>query len=285
MGSLGQSLPLALILSLFVLIVKPLIVILLMSWIGYRKKTAFLTSLTVGQISEFSLIFLMMGVKNGQISNEIISVFTIVALISIAGSTYMLLYANKIYPLLSNFLSFFERAETKKEKSKSEEYQVVLFGCNRIGQDFLESFKELGNKFLVVDFNPEIIAQLTALGLNCRYGDADDNEFLDELELEKAKMIISTIPDYDTNEFLVGKIKQLNPETITIVISHNVEDAIGLYDSGATYVITPHLLGGKFASMLITKYGFNLEKFIQEREKHLKDLGKHRELGASESYL
>ena len=121
-----------------------------------------------------------------------------------------------------------------------------------------------------------MIEHLKALNINSRYGDADDNEFLEELGLQHCKMIISTIPDFDTNEFLIGRIKQCNEKAIVIVISHSAEDAIGLYESGATYVITPHFLGGKFASMLISKYGFDVEKFIGEKEKHLKDLQKHK---------
>ena len=146
----------------------------------------------------------------------------------------------------------------------------------------MEYFKNLEKDFLVVDFNPEIIERLTAMEVSCRYGDADDNEFLDELNLEKVEMVISTIPDYETNEFLIGKVKQNNPKAITIVISHNAEDAIGLYESGATYVITPHFLGGQFASMMISKCGFDMDKFIKERERHLVDLHRRHDLDTVE---
>jgi len=276
LGTIVSSLPLALTLSAFVLVIKPLIVLILMGILGYRKKTSFLTAITVGQISEFSLVFLLMGEKTGQISAEIVSVFTLVGLITIAGSTYMVLFSNYIFAFLSPVLSVFERKQTRSDATSSEMYDVVLFGCNRVGPDFIESFKDLGKKFLVVDFNPEVIERLKSLNINCRYGDADDNEFLEELGLQHSKMIISTIPDFDTNEFLIGRIKQINQKAIVIVISHNADDAIGLYESGATYVITPHFLGGKFASMLISKYGFDIERFIEEKEKHLKDLQKHK---------
>ncbi len=281
LGAVGSYWTLALVLSAFVIIVKPLIVMIIMGVLGYRKKTSFHTALTVGQISEFSLVFLMMGVSRGLITNDEVSLLTLVALISIAGSTYMMLYSNIIYRYMSKALSIFERKQAKTEISEKNNYQVILFGCNRIGRDFLDYFKELGNEFLVVDFNPEITQKLKEEKVNCRYGDADDNEFLDELGLEKVRMLISTIPDYDTNEFLIGKVKQLNKKIITIVISHNTDDAIGLYEAGATYVITPHFLGGQFASMLISKYGFDLDKFIKEKEKHIKDLERSRDYVAA----
>jgi voltage-gated potassium channel Kch len=171
----------------------------------------------------------------------------------------------------------FERTATKIGQTKAGNFDVVLFGFNRVGHDLANDFKDSGDKFLVVDFDPEAIKKLTALGINCRYGDADDNEFLEELNFDKVKMVISTISDFDTNEFLVGKIRLANEKAVIIVLSQEAEEAIDLYEIGATYVITPHFLGGKFASMLISKYGFDISKFVSEKEKHLRDLEKQAE--------
>ncbi len=263
-------------LSAFVLIIKPLIVMTFMGILGYRKKTSFLTAITMGQLSEFSLIFIMLVAKNGQIPIEMVSMLTIVSLISIAGSTYCILYSEKIYRRVAKYIAIFERKITKKEHSSKENFEVILFGCNRIGRDFLDYFNELGKKFLVVDLNPEVIEKMQSLGINCRYGDADDDEFLNEINLDSVKMIISTIPDFDTNEFLVSRVKQANEGAIIIVISHDIDDAIGLYEAGATYVITPHFLGGHYASMMISKYGFDIDKFLIEKERHIKDLDRRR---------
>jgi Trk K+ transport system NAD-binding subunit len=220
-----------------------------------------------------------MGTKVSGLSTDLISLITLVALITIAVSSYVVLFGSKIYPIFQNIL--FERQTTKQGKGNSDDHEVVLFGCNRIGSDFLEIFKDQGRKFLVVDYDPEKIDELEKAGINCRYGDADDNEFLEELNLGKSKMVISTIPDFETNQFLIGKIRSENEEVVVMVISHDVDEAIGLYESGATYVITPHLLGGKYASMLISKFGFDVSKFVGEKEKHLKDLEKKKELGAT----
>ncbi|MBU4453323.1 sodium:proton exchanger, partial [Patescibacteria group bacterium] len=65
------------------------------------KSTGFMAGLTVAQISEFSLILIALGVKVGHISNEILSFVTIVGLITIAGSTYLMIYSDKIYPYFS----------------------------------------------------------------------------------------------------------------------------------------------------------------------------------------
>ena len=134
-------------------------------------------------------------------------------------------------------------------------------------------------KVLVVDYNPETIIELSKGGIECRYGDADDEEFLSELNLTKTKMITSTIPEFETNLLLINRIRQINKDAIIVVVSHNIKEANILYDKGATYVIMPHFLGGSHASMMISKHGLNLNKFLDEKKKHLKQLKTKRKLG------
>ena len=93
-----------------------------------------------------------------------------------------------------------------------------MFGCNRSGYDFIKIFKYFGRKFLAVDFDPEIIKGLNKRGINCCYGDAEDGEFLDEVDIGRAKIVVSTIPEYETNSFLVTKIREENDSSIVFLI-------------------------------------------------------------------
>ena len=267
--------------SLFVLILKPLIVIILMEVFGYNKKTSFQTGLTIAQISEFSLILVLLGVSLGHISNEVLSLVTFVGLITISGSTYLILYSDSIYPRFVGFLTSFERKSAKKETDILGYYDVILFGCNRVGYDFLEQFKNLKQGFLVVDFDPKIISRLTKEGYNSKYGDAEDAEFLEEINLEKSKLIISTIPDFETNQFLLSNIRKKSQDVVVILISYNVDEAIKFYEGGASYVMLPHFIGGQFISYLTKKNGYDVSKYHSEREKHVSYLKTRKSLGHS----
>ncbi len=278
-GNINDLIVPAIIFSLFILIGNPLIVMILMGLLGYKKKTGFQAGLTVAQISEFSLILIALGVSAGHLTNEILSLVTIVGIITISGSTYLILYSNKIYPYLSKYLSIFERKKVREGEQEFKDYDIVLFGYNRIGYDLLESFKKLKKKFLVVDYNPETMFELSKKKIDCRYGDVDDEEFLSELNLIKTKMIVSTIPEFETNLLLINKVKQINKEAIIIVISHNIEEANVLYEKGATYVIMPHFLGGSHASRMIDEYKLDIDKFLKEKKKHIKQLRVRRGLG------
>ncbi len=278
-GNISQLIIPAIIFSLFILIGNPLIVMILMGLLGYKKKIGFQAGLTVAQISEFSLILVALGVSIGHLTNEILSLVTIVGLITISGSTYLIIYSDKIYPYLSKYLSIFERKKVRGDKQEFKDYDAILFGCNRVGYDFLKIFKKLKKKFMVVDYDPELISELTKKKINCRYGDIDDSEFLDELNLNKVKMVVSTTPELETNLLLINKIRQTNKKTIIMVVSHNIEEANILYKKGATYVIMPHFLGGEYASGMINKYGFDINKFLKEKKEHLKKLKTKRKLG------
>jgi len=266
--------------SIFVLIGNPLILMSIMGFMKYTKRNSFLIGITAAQISEFSLIFILLGVKLGHITNDILSFMTIVGLITIGGSTYFIMYAKQIYNKISKYLTVFERSGNKVDEHKYHKegrYDIFLFGYNRIGYDILDSIKKTDRKFLVIDYNPEIIIDLAKKGYDCRYGDASDTELLNELNFCDAKMVVSTIPDLDINIILLKKCKEVNKKAILIFVSHSIDEAMRLYDEGATYVIMPHFLGGHHASVMIEEHGLNLNKFLKEKVKHIEHL-KHRKI-------
>jgi Kef-type K+ transport system membrane component KefB len=271
-GSIGQLIVPAIILSLFILIGNPLIVMVLMGFLGYKKKTSFQAGFTVAQISEFSLILIALGVSVGHLTGEILSLITIVGLITISGSTYLIMYSDKIYPHLAKYLGIFERKKLIEKRKRPESYNMILFGYNRVGYDLLQSFKKLKSKYLVVDYNPNTIIELTKEGIACRYGDAGDEEFLSELNLTGAELVVSTIPAFETNLLLIDKIRQEDNKKIIITVSQNIDEANELYERGATYVIMPHFLGGIHISKMIDEYQLDLGRFLKERKKHLKYL-------------
>ncbi len=83
-STLGGEIWPAVVLSLFVLIGNPLIVMAIMGYMGYRKRTGFLAGLTVAQISEFSIIFVAMGISLGHVGGSALGLTTLVGVVTIA---------------------------------------------------------------------------------------------------------------------------------------------------------------------------------------------------------
>jgi Kef-type K+ transport system membrane component KefB len=269
-GNLGAIVIPALIFSVFVLVGNPIILIILMNLLGYSRRTSFMSALTVAQISEFSLIVATLGMQMGHLSQQTLSLITLVGIITITISSYLILYADKIYPKLSNVLGWLELLKNnKKERGNDTQFSAVLFGYDRVGEDFIDVFTKLSEPFCVVDFNPTSIEKLEKNKVPYYYGDASDVEFLEDLPFGKVKIAVSTIPDLNINRLLVHFIKGMNQHAIIVVLAHTAQDARQLYDVGASYVIMPHHLGAQHAAKLITKLGLDSTLFKEEKTKHL----------------
>jgi Kef-type K+ transport system membrane component KefB/Trk K+ transport system NAD-binding subunit len=259
-------------LSLFILIGNPLIVMALMGLLGYSKKTGFMSGLTVAQISEFSLILISLGVKLGNLSQEILSFVTIIGLITIAGSTYLIMYSERIYEKIAGLLKIFERKNVTEKEIPKSKHDYVLFGYNRIGFSILKAFSKITKNYLVVDYNPDTVKELKKEGINAIYGDVDDAEFLDDLRVDKASLLVSTVPDKEVNKLVLDYINMHNQRPVAILTGRQIDDAFELYAAGADYVILPHFLGGEYTARLIESAKSNRRTYRKERKKELRML-------------
>jgi Kef-type K+ transport system membrane component KefB/voltage-gated potassium channel Kch len=288
---LGSGLPIsnvsgvfwyAVILSLFVLIGNPIIVMILMGIFGYSKKTGFMAGLTVAQISEFSLILIGMGVKAGHLTEEKIGsvvvniplLVTLVGLITIAGSTYLILYSEKLYKLLENYLSWFERKNCVGNECTRHPPEYVLLGENRVGFAIMEYFKRSKKNYLIVDFNPSRVNKLCSKGVNCLFGDVSNSSFLEDVALDRARMVVSTIPEVDTNLMIVRKIRETNKHSIVVVSCSRISESKALYSAGADYVIVPNVTAGETLASLLERLDLNRSSYIAEAKKQSRDFGR-----------
>ncbi|NCN82850.1 MAG: sodium:proton exchanger [Candidatus Pacebacteria bacterium] len=268
-GSLALLTP-VLILSLFVLIGNPLVVIIIMNLLGYERRTGFMTGLTVAQISEFSLILIAFGAKLGHVSSSVLTITTLVGLITIAGSTYLFLYADQIFPRIGPLLALLEwRKQHKKSGKKQELYDILLLGCDDLGSQLIPHFVRAAKSFAIVDYDPEVIAKLKEQQHPHFFGDASNIEFLQELPLHATKLIISNIPDLETNQMLLKFITGNYKDIHVVVSAHSAQDALRLYDAGATYVVWSHAVGADHIQRILSHFGYSLSAFNKRRELEL----------------
>lgn len=260
------------LLSLFIIIGKPLIVMTVLRLCGYKKRTNFLAGITIAQISEFSLIIVLLGFTLGHLNQEIMSLVIIVALMTIGLSSYTIYYSHWIFNKISRLLGIFEGKKFESKTIKERDYEILLLGYHRIGYKIMKSLLRLGKKFAVVDYNPKVILSLGKDKIDCIYGDASDKEFLKELRLEKVKVIISTIPDFNVNFAITEYLKEIKSNAVFLATTEHSKEALELYEKEVDFVIVPQHLGGNYVSSMIEKYGLNKEKYREEGRKHLKEI-------------
>ena len=253
---------------LFVIIIKFLIVFLVMNILKHKSRTSFLTAISLTQVSEFSIIMIALVSEYGYLDKNITSLITIVAIISMAISAYLLGYADNIYNKIKHLLKYIEinKKNTNTTEHKIENFDVVIFGYDRVGHEFINVFNKIKYKYLLVDINPKYIENAIFEGIKAIYGDAEDVGFLEDNKILESQMLISTIPDFKTNLFLAEIYRKKNKDGIIILTCHDISHSKILYEKGANYVIMPYHLGAKHASQIILEYTKNKNAFVSERE-------------------
>jgi voltage-gated potassium channel Kch len=234
-----------------------------------------MTAATLSQVSEFSIIFIILANQKGLVSHDMVSLLTFIALISIAISTYLVTYSEKVYAAIEPHLNLFERKITDGEKIQSERYDLVLFGYQRGGHEFINLFKRMKKRYVVIDYDPEIIDTIEERKINYLYGDATDVELLEEASVDQAQLVVSTIPDFQVNMFILRYLSEKNPRSIAIMHTDDPTEAAKLYEAGASYVILPHYIGSEKVSEFIKKSGLKKSVFRKQRIRHLGYLEKH----------
>jgi len=190
----AQQITEAAVFSVFVLIGNPLIVVLIMAALRYPVRVGFLAGLTVAQISEFSLILAALGLSLGHITNATVSLITVVGLITIGGSTYLIMYSHQIYLRIQRFLAVFERSRPGLAELAGDDtgIDVILYGLGRFGSHLADRLSHTGYRILAVDFDPHRVSANTRDGVTAVFGSAEDIHLLDTLPLARARYVISS---------------------------------------------------------------------------------------------
>ena len=262
----------AIIFSLIVMIIKPLVVMITLKIAGYTKRTNFFTSVSLAQVSEFSLILILLGFSLGQVNKEVMNLILLVALITIGISTYAIDSWNFLVNKFSKFLNFFDGNIDNENEKKKKTYDIILFGYHRMGYKLLETIKKLGVSFVIVDYNPKVVLALNDQKIDAIFGDAANINFLEEIDLDKAKLIISTIPEESTNLAINEMLEEKNSKAAFIATAEQPRTALDLYEAGVDYVLIPHHLSGEYASSIVKQFKDQKEKYKEMGREHFKNL-------------
>ena len=244
LGLLGAQLVESLVFSLFVLIGNPLIVMVIMGLLGYRSRTGFLAGLTVAQVSEFSLILGALGLSLGHISAETMGLITLVGLITISASTYMIIYSHPLYNRLAPWLKIFERRwphrEAVQEAAPGDAVpQVILFGLGRYGNGIARTLRERGWRVLSIDFNPDLVRAGDPMGHPVMFGDAEDPEFIATLPLGRVQWVVSTARERHVNLSLIHSLQSLGYNGRIAIATQALDDVARLEQAGADLILAP----------------------------------------------
>jgi Kef-type K+ transport system membrane component KefB len=276
-SGIGEKLFLLGVFLLFAIIIKPSVLLISLRALGYKPKTSFLTASCLAQLSEFALIIGMLGVTTGVLDAPLFSAMVLATIITMSLTPYFIKYKDRAYPFFENaigVLKIFPVHETLHYEDKKKK-DILLIGSHRTGGALMEELLENKDKLLVVDYNPEIIKVLIEKKISCIYGDISSPEMLDKIDVRGLKLVISTVPDYEQNLFLLKKIKEISPKTKVVVTGIRISETLDLYENGADYVVTPKILAGTELARLTHNGEFkNLGSAKKKHLEHIKKIHK-----------
>jgi len=243
-------LPIVVIFTLYALVAKPIIYAFLLSRFGFKKHTLFQTALNLSQISEFSLVVLLVGVNAGLVGSRAISVMALVAVASITVSSILISYSKRLYKHLTPVVTIFDinrKARVFEQRTKHAlNDHIIVIGGHRVGGPIISYLQNTDISFVVMDFNPSVVRELVNQGIDALYGDIGDPDIFEFLHVDKAKLVICTATDFSDNELLLSFVKDHSPKTRVVLRAVDAKHAQLLKQLGADYVILPEKVSGDF---------------------------------------
>lgn len=241
--------PLIIVFTIFLLLTKIIVVCIVFIALRLHSRTAFSAGLLLFQTGEFAFIILHQGVNSATIPNEIYMVVLSVVLISIAVTPILAFNKDKFYFSLKKMLlrrvpSFYAFLESRDREPAhlhvvESVNHVVICGYGRLGGYIGRALHLAGISFIAIDYNIYTVLRAKKNGVAIIYGDPTDIDVLDYANTEKAKVLITALPDTFSQEAIIIHARRLNRDIVIFARAHQEVHQRRMKDLGAHMVIQP----------------------------------------------
>jgi len=252
------------VLTAFVIFIKPVIAFRTIKRLKYSDKSAFKAGVSLGQMSEFSLILISLWFAYGFIQHEAyVSIVMMVGLLSIFSSSYTLIHNQKLFEFFKRFMSLKQQEDVAVENRL--QVDVVVIGYGKFGRRVVRILHKQGMHLAILEENPKAYKQALADGFEAIFADATSQEVLRECFGNQLKMVISTIREFDDDRVIAKQVKLLNPQLVFVALTLHQEYALELYDAGADYVLLPYHISAAHMGALIEELEFDVKRFLEKK--------------------
>ena len=255
-----------LLLTTFILFVKSGIIFYIYRNLGFTRHNSFMISSSLAQASEFGFILIMLAYEMDFVDALELKVFTIAALLSITVSSFFINHNEKVYKFFRGFLLKFGPEKYHQPEIERQIYDVWLIGAHRIGESVIESLRKNDKSFAVIDHELSVIKKLKKDNIPSYFGDIQDFEFLESLDIDKAELIISTVATKEPQNFLCDFLNMRHSKAKLILTLEHEDFPEEMYAKGADYVIMPQLMTANLLLKLLED-GKITKKEIEELKK------------------
>jgi len=177
-------------------------------------------------------------------------VFTTLFMLTGVGVVLYALTAT-VQSIVQSELAAFGRRRLSRKMSKLKDHFIIC-GAGRVGSHLIRDLLQTGELFIVIERDPEKVAELTDKGVVVLVRDATLEESLHEAGVEHARGLATCLPDDADNVYVVLTARDLNPNVHIVARAAQEQAEMKLLRAGANRVIAPTLIGGhRMAAALI----------------------------------
>jgi hypothetical protein len=274
----------ALVASAFLVASRFIVVFPILRALRQGHRASLLPAINLAQMSEFAMVIAAIGLGYQHIDNKTVSLLIFVFAFTSVASTYMIGYSHPLQERLSRWLvragvRDLDAGSPGEPAPGAVAKDVVLLGffteASALVHEYEMARHSMLERLLVIDFNPDVHAELKRRGIACKYGDVASMETLHHADVHDAKLVVSTIPDTilkgTSNMRLLQQARRLCPHASVVVTATRAAAALQLYDAGADFVLVPRLQSAaQMAKILEEGLAEGFERLREEQIEHIR---------------
>ncbi|MEA5443806.1 cation:proton antiporter [Cyanobium gracile] len=236
------------LLTLAVLLVKPLIAAAAALVTGLPLRSAVLAGLPLGQVGEFSLVATQAAVAVGLLTPDVFQSVLDVAVLSMMATPLLVAASAPLSERLCGTWLIHLQSQTV-DPSAAQELEgelprsghVLIIGFGVTGRNVARCARRCGVPYAVVELNGAIVRRASEAGEPIRYGDATHAPILELVHAEGARAIVVVIDDPGAARRIVEIARRVAPEAYILVRSRYLREVEPLMALGADEVIADEL--------------------------------------------
>ncbi len=239
---LWTNVPLMSVMVALVLIGKLVIRAAVVWLFGHPPWTALLAGVGLAQIGEFSFVIVQVARASGHVGDDVYNATLATSLLTILANAVLVRAAGSVMgraPLAGQPPAASAPAETSALRD-----HVVLCGFGRVGSAVAEALETFRLRYVVLETDPDVIGALRTRGIPALFGNAAQRRLLERAGVERAALVIVTVPEDHHAQLAVRATRELNPRVPILARTHQREAGEALRSAGATEVIQPELEAG-----------------------------------------
>jgi Kef-type K+ transport system membrane component KefB len=280
----AELIGMALLASAFLVASRFLVIFPILRALRQGHRASLLPAINLAQMSEFAMVIAAIGLGYQHIDQKTVSLLIFVFAFTSVASTYMIGYSHPLQERLSGWLvragvKDLDEGAPAAPSQGAVPKDVVLLGffteASALVHEYEMAHHPMLARLLVIDFNPDVHAELKRRGIACKYGDVASMQTLHHAEVHDAKLVVSTIPDTilkgTSNLRLLQQARRLCPHASVVVTANRAAAALELYDAGADFVLVPRLQSAaQMAKILEEGLAEGFERLREEQIAHIR---------------